>query len=294
MARSYKAKSVVITGASSGIGRALALRFAGEGADLTLAARSQDALEEVAREAARLGARAVAAPTDVTDPAQVEAMIDRAEREFGAVDVLVNNAGMGTFGRVADTSLEDWNRVIDLNIRGVVHGVHAVLPRMIRRREGQIINIASLAGLVSAPYMVPYATTKFAVVGLTRGLHAEVHSQGIHVMLVNPGPVKTNFMANAEVGDGAKPIEIFGREILLNQSERERFNDLPLGMNPDRLAGQIVDAARKRKAEVNLTIEAKLGARFARFTPRLTRATLAQMGRIGARRERGRAGESEK
>ncbi len=185
----------VVTGAASGIGRALARRFAAEGMKLVLADVERPALEKVAAELAASGARVVAVPTDVSKPEQVEALARRALEAFGAVHVVCNNAGVFTGGRVWEQSLGDWKWVIDVNLWGVIHGIRSFVPLLLAQGgEAHVVNTASIAGLVSVPGLGPYNVTKHGVVTLSETLHHELRAAGsqIGVSVLCPGAVATN------------------------------------------------------------------------------------------------------
>jgi NAD(P)-dependent dehydrogenase (short-subunit alcohol dehydrogenase family) len=191
---------VVITGASSGIGRATALRFAGSGASLVLAARGEAGLASVAAECEELGGEAEAVPTDVTDAAAVQALADRAVERFGRIDVWVNDAAVGVYGLVDEVPLDDIRRVLDVNVLGCVNGVRAALPRMKRQGSGVIINVASLVAPLPQPYTAPYSMSKAAVRSLGASVRSELRlggHTGIAVCTVLPPAIDTPFFDNA-------------------------------------------------------------------------------------------------
>lgn len=235
--RDFAGKVAVVTGAGSGIGRSTALLLARLGATVHAADIDSDAAARVAREIDAAGGLAVAHAVDVGDATEVQTLAEEVYAEHDAVDILHNNAGIGIGGPVADTTLEDWQRVIAVNLMGVVHGVHAFVPRMLAQgRPAHIVNTASMAGLVPVAEMVPYATTKHAVVGLSESLHAELSPQGISVSAICPGVISTNIVAAATLrGDMARE---HGRAIRFY----ERF-----GASPDLVAEAVVDAIRRRK-----------------------------------------------
>jgi short-subunit dehydrogenase len=179
----------VITGASRGIGREVAREAARRGATLGLIARSADDLQAVLSE---LGGGAIAT-ADVSDRASVEAAIESLTAQLGPVDILVNNAGAGAYSAVAHTDVEVYERLIQLNYLGTVYATKAVLPGMLQRGRGHIVNVGSIAGRIGAPFEAAYSASKFAVTGFTECLAVEVHSRGIGVSMVNPGPVQTDF-----------------------------------------------------------------------------------------------------
>jgi NAD(P)-dependent dehydrogenase (short-subunit alcohol dehydrogenase family) len=200
MARGLDGKVVVITGASSGIGRAAARAFADEGAAVVLAARREPLLHEAASEVIEAGGRAMSVPTDVRDPAQVQRLADRAVEAFGGIDIWVNNAGISSFGKFEDTPPEVFAAVMATTFDGVVNGFRAALPHMRERRRGTIITTASVAGRLPAPYHAAYGAAKHAVLGFVESVREEIRQDGladIHVCSVLPGPVDTPFWQHA-------------------------------------------------------------------------------------------------
>jgi short-subunit dehydrogenase len=181
----------LITGASSGIGRATALTFARAGIDIALIARHEDRLEAVAEEARNLGVEAKAFPLDLAKVEQVHAQIDSIVAAFGPVNILVNNAGMGYTGDLIDTSLADWQRVIDLNLTSVFQCIKGVLPGMRDQGSGTIINVVSIAGLQVFPNWGAYCVSKFGLMALSKTLAMEERANGIRVTALCPGSVNT-------------------------------------------------------------------------------------------------------
>jgi len=190
---SYAGKVALVTGASSGMGRLLALRFAREGADVALVARRETELQEVADTIREGGRRAMVLPCDVADREQVFAAAARAHAELGPVDILVNNAGYGRHCRFVDWEIDDIERMIRVNYLGTVYWTKALLPSMIERRCGWIVVMASVAGRLGVPDESAYAASKFAQVGLAEALSIEVEDAGVHVLTVCPGAIDTPF-----------------------------------------------------------------------------------------------------
>ncbi|UJR84505.1 SDR family oxidoreductase [Sandaracinus amylolyticus] len=182
---------VVITGASSGIGRATARAFAARRARVVLAARREAALDEVARECEQAGGRALVVPTDVTELEAVEHLAARAVDAFGRIDVWVNNAAVAVFGRFEDTPYDAFRRVIDVNLLGYVHGARAALPRFRDAGRGVLINIASILARLTQPYMSAYVMSKHAIEALSDCLRQELVGSGIEVCTVLPAAIDT-------------------------------------------------------------------------------------------------------
>jgi NADP-dependent 3-hydroxy acid dehydrogenase YdfG len=186
-------KVVVITGASSGIGESTARFLAQRGAKVVLGARRKDRIDSVVKEISSEGGKVVGFPVDVAKRSDVEALIKGAIETFGRVDVLVNNAGIMPIAPIEALKVDEWDRQIDVNLKGVLYGVAAVLPQMQKQKSGHLINIASVFGIkVYAPGGTVYCATKAAVRTLTEGLRVELHSQNIRCTIVSPGAVTTD------------------------------------------------------------------------------------------------------
>ncbi len=200
---------VIVTGASSGIGRALAIALAQRGAVLTLAARRGDRLEEVVREVAERfpsSPPAVAVPCDVSNAGDVTVLVGGAVERLGSVDVLVNNAGISVFGEEARTSVDDYRDLMSVNFFGALHSMREVLPFMRRQGSGLIVNVASVAALHGVPYLAAYCASKAALVALSQSLRAELHGSGVRIMIVYPGYTETEiFEREKKVGGARRP-----------------------------------------------------------------------------------------
>jgi NADP-dependent 3-hydroxy acid dehydrogenase YdfG len=185
-------KVVVITGASSGVGENTARLLAGNGAKVALGARRKDRIDSLVRDITAKGGCALGFKTDVTKRRDVEALVKGAIDTYGRIDAIVNNAGIMPIAPMAALKVEEWDRMIDVNIRGLLHGVAAVLPIMQKQKQGHIINIASIAGFkVFAPGGTVYSATKFAVRALTEGLRLEHRADNIRCTIISPGAVDT-------------------------------------------------------------------------------------------------------
>lgn len=237
--KDFRDKLVLITGAGSGIGRETALAFARAGARIIVADLRADAAAETRRLVEGEGGRAADYVVDVTDMAAMHALAAQVQREHGVVDVLVNNAGIGAAGRFLDTTLETWKKVLDINLMGVVHGCHAFLPAMVARGNGgHVVNLASLAAYVAAADMPVYCTSKFAVLGFTESLRADMAAQGIGVTAICPGVINTNIIKGTIMEGG------MGRE-----GVREKIDSFYEKRNytPDQVAAAIVSAVRRNQ-----------------------------------------------
>jgi NAD(P)-dependent dehydrogenase (short-subunit alcohol dehydrogenase family) len=210
---------VVITGASTGIGRATALAFAAQGARVVCAARSKQALDTLVEQIREDGGTAIAAPTDVADPAAVRSLADLAEQQFGRVDTWVNNAAVSVWGRVEDITDEEFDRVMRVNFLGQVHGVHAALPVLRRAGGGVIIGVASVEGVRAVPLHGPYTASKFALRALYDCLRMELAQEGtpIAVTTILPASIDTPFFEHARSKLGAMvkpPPPVYAPEIV--------------------------------------------------------------------------------
>ena len=185
----------IVTGAGRGIGRGIALAFAREGADLALAARNREQIEDAAAEIEALGRTALALPTDVSQREQIEHLVDGVVRRLGRIDILVNNAGIADQSPISELSLAEWNRVLAVNAKGVFFCSQAVVRRLLQQGQGgHIINISSYSGRVGQPYCAAYCASKFAVIGITQAMAREIAPQRINVNAICPGRIGTEMM----------------------------------------------------------------------------------------------------
>jgi NADP-dependent 3-hydroxy acid dehydrogenase YdfG len=203
-----KDKVVVITGASSGLGESTAKLLASHGAKVVLGARRKDKIDSVVKEISAAGGKAAGFAVDVTQRAEVEALIKGAVDNFGRVDVMVNNAGIMPIAPINLLKVDEWDRQIDINFRGVLYGVAAVLPQMQKQKSGHIINLASVFGIkIFAPGGTVYCATKAAVRALTEGLRMELHSENIRCTMISPGAITTELQNSTTDPSSAKFVK---------------------------------------------------------------------------------------
>jgi len=223
-------KTVVVTGAGSGIGRATALAFAAQGARVAACDVDQSRLDSLAGE---LGSRAlVVRKVDVADRAQMQSFADAVHAQVPAADVVVNNAGVAVGGSFLDTSLDDVDWLLGINLRGVIYGCHFFAPKMTERRSGHVVNISSILGIFPAPNVTAYVASKFAVLGFSQSLRTELRPHGVGVTAICPGMIATAIVADGRVA---------GAEVDRKARAVERFKK---GTPPAKVAEVILDAVR--------------------------------------------------
>lgn len=243
---------VVVTGASSGIGRATAHAFAEQGARLLLAARRSEMLEEVAAECRDLGATALAVPTDVTREEEVEHLAHLAVERFGHLDVWFNNAGVGVFGRLEEIPTEVWRRVIETNVFGYLYGARAAIRQFRAQGHGVLINNASIVGRLAKPDSTAYATSKFAVRGFSESLRQELLNQpDIRVCTLLPAVIDTPFFEHA------------------GNFSHQRVRAAPPVYAPEKVARTVLGLVRRPRAEVIVGGAGHLGSLLKRLAPSL-------------------------
>lgn len=236
----FKGKTAVVTGASEGIGRAVAVALAGEGADVVLAARQVAKMEAAKEEIEALGQKALVVGCDVTDADSVFAMKNEAIEAFGNIDILINNAGVGIRGLIEDVSLEDWKYIIDINLMGYVRVLTAFLPHFMNRGSGYIVNVSSIQALFygSEPLNIPYITTKAGILGLSDGISGYLRPKGIIVSCLIPGAIRTEISHNSRyVGNEEQKKKL--------QADEERFWKLPIFLSPEQCAEGLLAGMKK-------------------------------------------------
>ena len=254
--RDFRDKNVVVTGAASGIGKATAELLARRGARLYLCDLDDTKLKEAA---APLGASvAMARRVDVSKRADVQAFASEVEGAVGAIDVLVNNAGVGLGGNILETSLDDWEWVLGVNLWGVIHGCHFFVPKMAAARRGHVVNIASGLGLLAAPDVIGYSTSKFAVVGLSESMRGELHPYGIGVSTICPGIIDTNIVQTTRYKRDADAT----RERVVSLYKKRAYP-------ADKVASAVLSAIEHDRAVVPVSPEAWAAYWLKRYAPSL-------------------------
>ena len=250
--KTLKNKLVLITGASSGLGEAIAYEAAKKNASLILCARNVDKLQKVARTAQSMTRGTVMIKQlDISDYTSVENLLSYLDKEEIVIDVLVNNAGVGIFKPFIDTTQEDIELMFSVNVLGLMTLTQKIALRMIENKKGHVINIASQAGKIATPKSSVYAATKFAVLGFSNALRLELKPFGIHVLTVNPGPMRTAFFDTADpTGEYLKQVSGFVTE-------------------PEKLAKKVVDNFGKSKREINTPWIMEVGSIGYTLFPRL-------------------------
>lgn len=264
----YRNKVVLVTGGASGIGRALSEALASEGAQVLLSDIDDAGAQALADRLTQAGHSAWATRLDVTDAEAFKAWVSQAVEAHGRIDFLFNNAGIAILGEAFEQSLEDWNAVLDVNVRGVVHGVFAAYPRMVEQGHGHIVNVSSAAGLAPSPHFTAYAASKHAVVGLSTSLRAEASALGVKVSVACPGFVDTPIMDRCG---------------MVNM-DRKLANQEVMGLatTPERCAKAILKGVRRDQALIVVTGHGKAFHWLQRFAPWLMR----WLARISAKRMR--------
>lgn len=260
-------QTVIVTGASMGIGRAIALAWAERGADVVLSARGREALEAVAAEVGRRGGRAYPLPGDVTDDAHRRALVDLALLRTGRLDVLVNNAGRGFYARALAIDLAELRGLFELNVLAPLALVQVAAPHL-ARASGTVVMMSSVAGVVAAPRYGAYAASKFALEALSMSMRSELAAQGIRVVVVRPGPVKTPFRAHATRAPGEEGYDAPDED----------------AQPPEEVAALTLRAVTKSQPVVETSAFVRFASAASRFTPAGLRFALRRMAKTSAKR----------
>ncbi|MEM7593262.1 MAG: SDR family oxidoreductase [Cyanobacteria bacterium P01_A01_bin.83] len=259
--------TALITGASQGIGKATALLFAKNGYDLIITARTKDTLEATAEEIRTLGHQVLAISSDVGDRSAVEALVNLGLERFNTIDALINNAGVCMTAPMASTTIEDWEKIINVNLWGYIYTINALLPHFLERKQGNIINVGSFGGKVPLPMMTAYCTSKFAVTGLTETLRLELEPQGVHVSGIHPSVTNSDFMERAIFKNDDPQEEANRRQAMATMLAS------PLTSSPEDVAQAIWDAVKHPQAEV-IVGAAKVPTFLHRIFPGITQGML--------------------
>jgi len=285
-----KNKTVLITGGSRGLGLVMAREFAREGARLVLCARDEEELQRARSDIDDYSAEVMTIPCDITNKQSVDEMVAAVNSRFGGVDVLVNNAGVIQVGPIEVMTTEDFEIAMQAHFWGPLYTTMAVLPSMRQKKSGRIVNISSIGGKVSVPHLVPYSASKFALVGLSKGLRAELMKDGIKVTTICPGLMRTGSPRNADF-KGQHQLEYAWFSI---------SDALPLlTVSAENAARQVVQACKRGQAELVISIPAKIAVTFDALLPELSTRMLAivnqflpEAGGVGTQRMKGRQSKS--
>lgn len=267
-------KVIVVTGASSGIGEATVRLFAQRGWRVVLAARSTETIKKIAQEIVQAGGEALALTTDVTDFEDLKALIERAEERFGRIDVLVNNAGRGIVGAVAELDLAQMEQLFRLNVFAPVAALQAVVPLMRRQSRGVIINVSSMVETVAVPFLSAYAASKIALSYLTDAARAELDHAGIVVVNMLPGSTNTAFYANTMYAGGGGDFDL---QKILNRNGEGGYSG---SASPDKVAEAIWHAVETEPRQQYVSTQERLLGTLVRHLP----AALNEFFRIGLNR----------
>jgi NAD(P)-dependent dehydrogenase (short-subunit alcohol dehydrogenase family) len=249
----FRDRTAIVTGGASGIGRALSEALGAEGAIVVVADLDSRGAEAVAQGIREKGGRAEGRPLDVCDAAAVQKLVEDTAATHGRLDYMFNNAGIAIGGEERDVSLEDWRRVLEVDLHGVVHGVRAAYALMVRQGSGHIVNTASVAGLVGCPGEASYSAAKFGVVGLSHALRAEGVRLGVKVSVVCPGFIDTPILVTSPIRGGG---------------DRQKLRELiPRPMPPDRCARVILDGVARNRSTILVTGHAKALWWLSRVSP---------------------------
>jgi NAD(P)-dependent dehydrogenase (short-subunit alcohol dehydrogenase family) len=253
----FRGKGCVVTGAASGIGFALTEALVQAGAVVFMADRDTETLTAAVEQLGAYAGRVHSMSVDVTNQEQVQHMVEDAAARHGRLDVLFNNAGIGGTAPIEVITLEHWRRIIDINLWGVIYGIHAALPIMRRQGGGHIVNTASIAGLIPPPFQALYCTTKYAVVGLSESLRFELGDEGIHVSVVCPGNVATRIFGTVKPPEDAVSAEEAAKITLEGVANKQGIIALPekyremwrrYWSSPEAFESELWDTARQRRS----------------------------------------------
>ena len=271
----FTGKVVLVTGAASGLGRAIAVAFAGAGSNLVVVDVDEVGLKETAGMVDAAGGSCMRQRVDVSNREQMEGMAEAVLREFGRVDILVNNAGVAVGGELKDIPIEDIEWIVGVNLMGEIYGTRLFLPGMVERGRGHIVNVSSLSGLAVLPLHIPYTTTKFGITGFTEALWIEAGRYGVGVTLVCPGAIKTAIMSKARLH---APDAVRERVEGLWTSRLEKK-----GSDPEEVARRVLQAVQRNRFLLITGFESHLLYNLRRLFPGLNRRLVAAVTRLMSR-----------
>jgi NAD(P)-dependent dehydrogenase (short-subunit alcohol dehydrogenase family) len=268
--RDLTGKTVLVTGAGSGIGRASAIAFGSRGADLVICDVNDEGLKQTEETLLALERSVLSRRVDVANPGEMAEFAEEVHGRVRAVDILMNNAGVALVASFLDTPLEDWDWLLRINLRGVIHGCHFFLPPMVSRGVGgHVVNVASLTAYVPNELLAAYGTSKYAVLGLSEALRLELHSHRIGVTAVCPGIINTPITATSPIrGVADVPVE---RKRMMQLYERRNYG-------PERVARNVLKAIQRNRAVAPISPESWIFFYLKRMAPGLVRAFMRRFG----------------
>ena len=249
--KDFKNKNCFLTGAASGIGRSFALALAKEGMNLYISDINMERLANVKKEIEEMGCKVIAVKCDVSKYEDFEKAAKDFHSKFGDMDLLINNAGIAISGGIEELELEDWKKVLDINLWSIIYSLKVFLPRMLEKKSGHIVNVASTAGVCGTSEPLPYITSKFAVVGLSEALYGQLYNRGINVSVIVPSYIKTNIFTESKVKFSKKLVEDYGskklEEIFIAIVEEMKKKST----SPDRAVRKYIAAIKRNELYVS-------------------------------------------
>jgi short-subunit dehydrogenase len=251
--KDLKDKNCFLTGAASGIGRSFALALAKEGMNLYITDIDMENLENVKKEIEEMGATVYVGKCDVSKYEDFEKCAKDFYSKLGDVDLLINNAGIAIGGPIEELELEDWKYVLDINLWSIIHSIKVFVPRMIEKKNGHVVNVASTAGIMGSSEPLPYVTSKFAVVGLSEALYGQLYNLGIRVSVIIPAYVKTNIFTESKVKYSKKLVADHGREKVVEIFASIMEGMKKRGTSPDRVVRKYIAGIKEDQLYVSET-----------------------------------------
>lgn len=245
--KEFKDKNCFLTGAASGIGRSFALALAKEKMNLFITDIDMENLDKVKQEIEKLGVKVYADKCDVSNIEDFEHIAKEFHSKLGDIDLLINNAGIAIGGDILELDLEDWKRVLDVNLWSVIHSLKVFLPRMLERGSGHLVNVASGAGIFGSSEPLPYISSKFAVIGLSEALFGQLYSRGVNVSVIIPSYIKTNIFSSAKIKYSKKIVEAVGKEKLAEIYQSLLDEMASKAIPPDRAVRKYINGIKKNQ-----------------------------------------------